>query len=89
MARVDLDLPESELDRLRLYAARRRMPVAEALRRLVATGLEGDAPESAPAADPSGISAQALALLGAFRDREGCADVAENHDRYLADAVRS
>jgi len=29
-----------------------------------------------------------MALAGKYSDREGATDVARNHDRYLADAIR-
>ena len=92
MARVDVDLPQRDWDRLRAYAARQRTAVPEALRELVTRALEdaADAEEgSVPPSDPSVLRSRALAVLVVFHDREGRTDVAENHDRYLADAVRS
>ena len=89
MARVDVELPEQDLERLRSCAERRRVPVSDALRQLVADGLRDD-PTREPAAgvDTDARRARALGVLGLFRDREGRSDVAENHDRFLGDTFR-
>jgi hypothetical protein len=84
MVRRQIQLPEDEDHRLRRWAGRLGISVAEAVRRCVASSLRVEA--EAPSREDR-IRA-ALAVCGRYADPERDPDVAKAHDRHLADAYR-
>lgn len=80
MVRTQIQLTEEQARRLKERAAAEGMSMAELIRRSV----------DALLADTVAVSEEerrrrALAVIGRFRS--GLSDLAENHDRYLAEAL--
>jgi hypothetical protein len=75
--RTQIQLTEEQSRRLREIARRDGISLAEAIRRCVDRAL------AETSSDPGALYARAARLVGAFRDRDGATDVAEEHDRYL------
>jgi len=82
MIRTQVQLTEEQHRRLKRWADRLGISMAEAVRRCVELGLAGervDVPRDL-------VVREALAVAGAFEDRDGAGDVAREHDAYLAEA---
>ena len=81
MIRTQIQLTEAQAEVLKRLARERRVSMAalirEAVDELVSRGSERDVRWE-----------RAMSVVGKYRDREGATDVAENHDRYFAEAVR-
>jgi hypothetical protein len=82
MIRTQIQLTEQQHRELRRWARQRGISLAEAVRRCVAERILAE--ESTTARDERVRAA--LAVLGKHRDPRGRSDVAEQHDRYLAEA---
>jgi hypothetical protein len=82
MIRAQIQLTEQQHRQLRRWARQRGISLAEAVRRCVAERILAD--ESTTSRDER--LRAALAVLGKYRDPRGRSDVAEQHDRYLAEA---
>ena len=82
MIRAQIQLTEQQHRQLRRWARQRGISLAEAVRRCVAERILAD--ESTTSRDER--LRAALAVLGKYRDSRGRSDVAEQHDRYLAEA---
>jgi hypothetical protein len=80
MQRLQVQLTEEQADHLRKTAESEGTSQAEIVRR--ALGLYLRRPIQAR---ESAVRARALELIGAFSS--GLSDVAENHDRYLAEGI--
>lgn len=68
----------------RHYLKRLSRRTGESLSSIVRRSLDRMMPPEPPDAD---LRKRALALVGAFHDKEGKTDVAENHDKYWADSI--
>ena len=84
MVRTQVQLTEEQHRRLRRWTRQLGVSLSEAVRRCVADRLARD--EASLSRDER-IRA-ALALAGKYRDPEGRRRVAEEHDRYVAEAYR-
>ncbi len=82
MLRTQVQFTEEQHRRLRIYARRRGVSVAEAVRIGVDSLLECDEP------DRQELYARAARLVGSMVDRNGASDVAADHDDYLDEAFR-
>lgn len=82
MVRTQIQLTESQANRLRKLAAERGVSMAELIRQGVDALLGG-----AAVIDDEERRNRALALAGRFRS--GKRDVSGKHDRYLAEAFRA
>ena len=80
MVRMQVQLKEQQIRRLRALAAEREVSFSEAVRRCLDAALASSEP------DRSGLYARAATLVGAFHDREGASDLGTEHDRYLDEA---
>lgn len=81
MVRTQIQLEEGQAWRLRSLAQERGLSMAEIIRRFVDRCLKEEARGRAD------LYARAARLIGGFPDREGAADLAEGHDRYLDEAL--
>ena len=79
MVRTQIQLTERQARQLRVIAQRQGISVAEVVRRSVDRTLQADC-----ATDTEEIRRRALRAMGTFTDIAH--DVAEQHDRYLAEA---
>lgn len=79
MVRTQVQLSEAHLRRLREYAARQGVSLAEAIRQAVET-----LPTGAPGPSNEERRARALAVAGKFRS--GRKDLSSRHDEHLAEA---
>ena len=77
MIRTQIQLTEEQARALKAMAARERVSIAELVRRSLAPLLRS------PGAPSDERRRRAIAFAGRFPSREG--DIAENHDRYLAE----
>lgn len=77
MIRTQIQLTEEQAVALERLARRRGVSKAALVREGVERVIESDGGE--------GKWERMLAAIGKHRDREGATDVAENHDRYLAE----
>lgn len=75
MYRVQVQLPEDEAERLREIARAQGVSMASVVR------------EALAAYEPRSSRSGLLEIAGAFTDREGRIDVAEEHDRHVVEAV--
>ena len=82
MMRTQIQLPADDHRRLKEFAHRRGISLAEAVRRGVAALLaqEAERPSREELVD------RFLSVAGRHRDPEGATGVAERHDDYLAEA---
>ena len=85
MVRTQVRLTEEQHRRLRRYARRLSISLAEAVRRCVNAQLDREA--TAPSRDARVRAA--LAVCGKYRDPHGETRVALNHDRHLDGAYGS
>ncbi len=79
MIRTQVQLSEGNLRKLREYAVRRGISLAEAIRQAVET-----LPVGAPGPSSEERRARALAAAGKFRS--GRKDLSSRHDEHLAEA---
>mgnify|MGYP001562315022 CR=1 FL=1 len=79
MIRTQVQLSEAQVRRLREYAARQGISLAEAIRQAVET-----LPMGAPGASIEDRRARALAAAGRFHS--GRKDLSSRHDEHLAEA---
>ncbi|MBI4704130.1 MAG: CopG family transcriptional regulator [Deltaproteobacteria bacterium] len=82
MVRTQIRLEEREHGRLKAYAHRRGISLAEAVRRGVRELLRRE--QAAPSREL--LVRRFLAVAGRHTDERGASDVAERHDDYLAEA---
>ena len=84
MVRLQIQLTETQHQKIRSRARRLGVSVAEVIRRSVDRDLEAESRQ------PSrrDLIARALAVAGRHVDREGKTDVAARHDDYLAEIDR-
>jgi hypothetical protein len=80
MQRLQVQLTEEQADHLRMTAESEGASQAEIVRRALEAYLRRPIRPREAA-----VRTRALALIGAFAS--GLPDVAENHDRYLADTI--
>jgi hypothetical protein len=80
MERTQIQFPEDQLRRIRAFAHREGVSVAEMVRRCVTRFLESESP------DRRKRYARAAALVGTFDDADGATDLAERHDDHLEEA---
>jgi plasmid stability protein len=80
MVRTQIQLPEEQHRQLKAEAHRRGTSMAAVVRDLVARGLASDGSAKTPRRYEA-----LLAMIGCGRDT--ATDVAENHDKYLADIL--
>ena len=78
MVRTQIQLTELQARRLKQLAERRGVSIAALIREAIDRYASDD--------DFDARKRRALAAVGAFRDREGAATVAVDHDRYLEEA---
>ena len=79
MVRTQIQLTQEQYKKLKQIAGRKKVSVAEIIRRSVDNTL---ACESLPNIDE--LKARARTVFGAYQDSQP--DVSENHDRYLSEA---
>jgi hypothetical protein len=79
MVRTQIQLTERQVRRLRALAKRKRVSVAELIRRAV-----DQTSDASLVADEDEIRARALQVVGKYADT--ATDVSVEHDRYLAEA---
>ncbi len=84
MVRTQIQLTEEQYRRLKGWAARLGVSLAEAVRRCVDERLASENSLHGRSA----MIRDALAVLGKYKDPEGRSDVAIDHDRILAEAYR-
>jgi uncharacterized protein (DUF2267 family) len=84
MVRSQIQLTEEQHRRLKRWARKLGISMAEAIRRCVADRLAAE--EAAPTR--ATLAREALGLAGAYTDPSGEGDVARRHDQVLADAYR-
>lgn len=82
--RSQIQLTEEQHRRLKRWARKLGISMAEAVRRCVADRLEAE--EMAPTR--AALVREALAVAGTYLDPTGVSDVARRHDELLADAYR-
>ncbi len=82
MERTQIQFTEEQLRRIRAFAHREGVSVAEMVRRCVTRFLHSESP------DRQARYARAAALVGSFDDADGATDLAERHDEYLEEAYR-
>lgn len=82
MVRTQIQITEQQARKLRKRAREQGISLAEVIRRCVDHALANSEPDLATLYD------RARKMVGAFHDREGATDLAENHDRYLDEAYR-
>lgn len=82
MIRVQIQITELQARKLRKHAREQGISLAEAIRRSVERELSLGPPDLAT------LYERARKMVGALHDPEGATDLAEHHDRYLADAYR-
>lgn len=82
MIRVQVQLPEEQLRRVKSLASRSKVSIAEILRRAVGGYVQL---ERMP--DPAEKRRRAMAVAGQFRS--GRRDVSRRHDDYLTEAFRT
>jgi hypothetical protein len=80
MIRTQIQITEEQSRRLRAMARQQGISLAEAIRRCLDRVLVSESPGLPE------LYAGARRCVGAFRDREGAADLSEEHDRYLGEA---
>ena len=78
MIRTQIQLTDEQARKLRELAAAEGRSVADLVRELVDRRLQHGA-----GPDPDDVRRRALAVVGRFRS--GCGDLAEEHDRHLAE----
>ncbi|HUP48047.1 MAG TPA: ribbon-helix-helix protein, CopG family [Thermoanaerobaculia bacterium] len=81
MRRMQIQLTEDQLARLRDLAAAHGRSMADVIRESVDRYVRSERP-----VDREELQRRALAAIGKFRSNRS--DVSENHDRYLAEAYR-
>jgi hypothetical protein len=84
MVRSQIQLTEEQHRRLKRWARKLGISMAEAVRRCVTDRLAAE--ETAPTR--AALVREALAVAGAYTDPLGEGDVARRHDEMLADAYR-
>jgi hypothetical protein len=82
MERTQIQFTEDQLRRIRAFAHREGVSVAEMVRRCVDRFLDSESP------DRRERYAAATALVGSFEDADGATDLAQRHDEYLEEAFR-
>ncbi|MDQ3426959.1 MAG: ribbon-helix-helix protein, CopG family [Gemmatimonadota bacterium] len=82
--RSQIQLTEDQHRRLKRWARKLGISMAEAIRRCVADRLAAE--EEAPTR--TALVREALGAAGAYADPSGPADIARRHDEVLADAYR-
>jgi hypothetical protein len=82
MVRLQVQLPEMQVQALRRWADKLDISLSEAVRRSVAERLARE--EGAPSREVQVRAA--LAVCGRYRDPAGRSRVAVDHDRHLAEA---
>ena len=85
MVRTQIQLTEEQHRALKQWARRRRISLAEAVRRCVEERLAQDG----TAVSPEGLLREAAAVFGKYADPEGASDIGRDHDRYLDRAYRA
>jgi hypothetical protein len=81
MIRMQVQLREPQVRRLRALAADRGISFSEAVRRCLDEALAGTR------GDRSALYTRAASLVGSLTDREGARDLSSDHDRYLDEAL--
>ncbi len=84
MVRRQIQLTEEQYRQLSRWAAHLGISFAEAVRRCVAERLLAEENFS----NRKALIRGAREVLGAYEDPDGLSDVAIEHDRYLAEAIR-
>ena len=84
MVRSQIQLTEDQHQRLKRWAGKLGISMAEAIRRCIAERLAAE--EAAPTR--AQLVREALAVAGAYTDPSGASDVALRHDDLLGDAYR-
>ena len=82
MVRTQIQLTEEQHQKLKKFATRTGVSIAEIIRRSVDSALASDF-----LPDRDEIRARARAVFGAYQDSQS--DVSENHDRYLPEAFQA
>ena len=82
MIRTMVQLTEEQMKALKELAKARKTSVAKLVRESVAQYV---ASASADVEERKKLMRRALEIVGKYRDIEGATDVAENHDKYLAE----
>ena len=85
MIRTQIQLSPELHRALKRWAAERRISLAEAVRRCVASQLSRDT----PASSRNDRVREALSVVGKYADPGGASRVAKDHDDHLADAYGS
>lgn len=80
MLRTQIQISAEQMRKLRKYSRQKGMSMAEAIRRCIDATLDQDS------SSDEERYARAEGLLGAFEDKDGVKDLAENHDRYLEES---
>ena len=84
MVRTQIQLTEEQHRQLKRWAAKLGISFAEAVRRCVSERVAAELSTSGRKA----MVRDALAVLGKYEDPEGLTNIAANHDRHLAEAMR-
>jgi len=84
MVRTQVQFTEDQHKHLKRWAARSGISLSEAVRRCVDDRMQAEKSASGRRA----MVREALAVCGKYKDPEGLADVAVNHDQHLAAAYR-
>lgn len=83
MIRTQIQLETRQERAIKRLARRDGISMAEAIRRCIDRALSADDSD-----DLTSRYREAAQLVGAFRNEDRAADVAENHDAYLDEAFR-
>jgi hypothetical protein len=77
MVRTQISLTTEQAERLNRLARQRGVSMAALVREAVDASFERD--------DREERWQRALSMIGKYRSKDGATDVAENHDKYLAE----
>lgn len=84
MVRTQIQLTEDQHRRLKRWASRLGISLAEAVRRCVADRLAAEGADRSRA----DLVREARSVVGKYADRRGVTRVARDHDQWLAEAYR-
>jgi hypothetical protein len=82
MIRLQVQLTEEQVERLREVSRHRKVSLAALVREGIDLLLRGQ-----PYLSPAQQRERLLSVAGKYRDESGATDVSERHDEYLAEAI--
>jgi hypothetical protein len=84
MIRVQIQLTEAQHRRLKRWASRLGISLAEAVRRCVSDRLETEGPDR----DREALVREAWTVIGKYKEQKGRSSVGPDHDEHLAKGYR-